>query len=117
MAEKIRTINLFITPASIKVLFSRFKGEKKDYDFSDISDLRHLLSNEKSRLLHTIKTKNPSSIYHLSKLLNRGFKSVYDDVILLKKFGFIDLKQSQKGKRESLKPLLVLDRLQIIFNI
>ena len=117
MAEKIRTINLFITPATIKVLFSRFKGEKRDYDFSSIAELRHLLSNEKSRLLNTIKTKNPTSIYHLSKLLGRGFKAVYDDVTLLERFGFLELKQSQKGNRKSLKPVLALDRLQIIFNI
>ncbi|MBI2449577.1 hypothetical protein HYV49_04745 [Candidatus Pacearchaeota archaeon] len=117
MTEKIRTINLFITPASLKVFFSRFRGEKTDYDFSSIAELRHLLSNEKARLLHTIKTKNPDSIYHLAKLLGRGFKSVYDDIMLFKRFGFIELKQSQKGNRKSLKPVIALDRLQLILNI
>ena len=50
---------------------------KKDYDFSGISALRQLLSNEKARILDVIKTKKPVSIYALAKILGRDFGMTY----------------------------------------
>ena len=96
---------------------SKLIGEKKSHDFSDIKLLRNLLSNEKSRILYAIKNKNPTSIYALAKLLGRDFKSVRDDVKVLERFGFIEFHSEKVGKRESLKPVLIADKLQIIINI
>ncbi|MBT7484312.1 hypothetical protein HN680_06065 [Candidatus Peregrinibacteria bacterium] len=96
---------------------SKLIGEKKPHDFSDIKLLRKLLSNEKSRILYTLKTKTPNSIYALAKLLGRDFKSVREDVKLLERFGFIEFHLEKTGKREALKPVLVIDKLQIIIDI
>ena len=77
---KVRQITLVNEKGTFKTLFKKFSGEKKDYDFEGLSALRNLLSNEKARILHTIKIKNPISIYNLAKILERDFKSVNDDV-------------------------------------
>jgi len=95
----------------------KFIGEKKSHDFSDIKLLRNLLSNEKARILYTLKSKSPNSIYSLAKLLGRDFKSVRDDIKVLERFGFIEFHAEKTGKRESLKPVLIINRLQIIIDI
>lgn len=96
---------------------SKLLGGEKSHNFSDIQLLRSLLSNEKARILHILKSKNPRSIYALSKLLGRDFKSVREDVGVLERFGFIEFHAEKTGRRESLKPVLIVDRLQIIIDI
>lgn len=109
MASKQKIINLYITPSSFSFLFRK----SGDYDFSEISGLRSLLSNEKSKLINLIKTKSPNSIYHLAKLAKRDFKSVQQDVQILKKFGIIDLVKQEQGNRKRLKPVLLINKIQI----
>jgi len=105
-----------ITLRESKGAFSIFKKSgtaKEDYDFSGILALRQLLSNEKARILHVIKTQNPQSIYDLAKKLGRGFKSVNDDVRLLKRFGFIELIEEKTKKRIRHRPEVVVDTVTI----
>jgi len=67
-----------ITIEQSKGTFSIFKKSgtsKKDYDFEGLSVLRQLLSNEKARLLHVIKTQSPGSIYDLAKKAWQKFQS------------------------------------------
>ena len=87
---KTKEITIIQSKGSFSI-FKKPKTAKKDYDFSNVLSLRQLLSNEKARILHTIKTDKPRSIYELAKKLNRGFKSVSDDIKLLEKFGFVKL--------------------------
>ena len=110
-----RTITLSQKQGTFTTIFQRFKGNKKQA--SDLSILRNLLSNEKARLLHTIKTKQPNSIYELAKLLGRDFKSVREDLKILEKFGFLEMIPIHKSGREKLKPMLSLEELQIIIQI
>tara|TARA_Y100000310_G_scaffold291109_1_gene318818 strand:- start:224 stop:583 length:360 start_codon:yes stop_codon:yes gene_type:complete len=110
---KIRQITLVNEKGTFKTLFKKFAGEKKDYDFEGLGALRNLLSNEKARILHTIKLMAPTSIYNLAKILDRDFKSVSVDVKLLERFGFIDLISEKTGKIERLKPVVVVDSINI----
>ena len=96
---------------------SRLIGVKKSPDFSDVQLLRNILSKEKARILHLLKTKKPKSIYELSKMLERDFKSVRKDIRILERFGFIEFHSSKTGRRKSLMPVLIVDKLQIIINI
>jgi len=103
-----------------KGAFSIFKSpdvSKKSYNFSGILALRQLLSNEKARILDVIKNENPLSIYALAKKLNRGFKSVNDDIKLLERFGFIELVEEKTKDRIRHKPVLVVDSIIIKINI
>jgi len=112
---KTRTINLSEKEGTFSTIFHRFKTKKTQT--SEIANLRQLLSNEKARLLHIIKTKQPDSIYELAKLLGRDFKAVRQDIKLLEYFGFIELISSHKQGRERLRPVVDMDRLVINVNI
>jgi len=96
---------------------SKLTGGNKKYNFSDITLLRKILSNQKAKILHTLKHENPESIYKLAKILKRDFKSVSEDLKILERFGFIEFHNNQKGKRKSLKPSLSVNQMQIILNI
>ena len=111
--SKTRIVNLYITPSAFTSIFKRLRGIKEEHDFSGIAELRSLLSNEKAKILNTIKSHKPESIYRLAKILGRDFKAVSNDISMLKKFGFIELKQESKGKRKKLKPELIIDSLQV----
>lgn len=107
-----------ITITESKGAFSILKKTgilKTDYDFSGILALRQLLSNEKARILHVIKNENPKSIYDLAKKLSRGFKSVNDDIKLLRRFGFIELVEEKTKNRTRHKPILLVDT--VIINL
>jgi predicted transcriptional regulator len=117
MAEKTRIIEIYEKGGAFSSIFRRFSGEKKDYNYSDMSLLRQLLSNEKARMLNMIKTKKPTSIYALAKMLKRDFKGVRDDIIILKKFGFVDLIKETKGGRITHKPVLTANEINIILRI
>ena len=114
--KRTRTVNLFITPTAFGSIFKRLKGDRSEFDLSGVSDLRKLLSNEKSKILNVIKTKKPDSVYKLAKLLNRDFKAVREDIKLLERFGLIELKHEHEGKRKRLKPIISIDSLQININ-
>ena len=118
MAEKKRTKTRYVDINVNKGGFvSKLIGEKQSHDFSDIKLLRNLLSNEKARILYALKSNKPKSIYALAKLLGRDFKSVRDDIKVLERLGFIEFHAEKTGKRESLKPVLVINKLQIIIDI
>jgi predicted transcriptional regulator len=109
-----------ITIKESKGAFSIFKSSeisKESYDFSGILALRQLLSNEKARILDAIKTQNPISIYDLAKKLKRGFKSVNDDVKLLKRFGFIELIEEKTKDRKRYRPVLAAETITINLKI
>ncbi len=114
MAEKSKTREITITDEGGAFnLWKRFTKTEEAYDFESLALLRRILSNERTRLLHVLKTKKPRSIYEAAKLLGRDFKSVNGDVKLLEKFGFIDVIAEKTGKRARLKPILATDSMHI----
>lgn len=120
--EKTRYIDVSISSGIMSGIFKRLswaqKGaDEEKLDFSDIAVLRHLLSNQRVRILHTIKAKNPESIYRLARILERDFKSVNNDVKFLEKFGFIDFVAEKHGKRERYKPTLAISKMNIVVSI
>lgn len=102
-------------------VFKMFGGEKKVnkevYDFDGVNSLRKLLSKEKARMIDCIKYKKPTSIYDLSKILNRPFKAVMDDIKILERFGIIELISEKVNKRTRHKPIVVIDSLTVHFKI
>ncbi len=119
MAEKTKTREITIVEegGAFTTFFKKFSSESQAYDFEGLSSLRKVLSNEKARLLHIIKTKKPSSIYALAKILKRDFKAVSSDITLLERFGFIDLISEKTGKRERLRPIIIVDSINIKIKI
>ncbi len=111
--KKVRQITIAQDSGRFTTLFKRFSGKKEDYDFEGLSALRRLISNERARMLHVIKVKNPESIYKLAKILGRDFKSVRDDVNLLARFGFVDFVHEKKGARQKMRPVIAADSITI----
>ncbi len=117
MAEKSRIIDVYEKGGTFTSVFRRFSGQKKDYNTKDLAILRQLLSNEKARLLNVIKMKEPNSLYALAKFLERDFKTVRGDVLLLKKFGFIDLIAAKSGNRITHKPVITASTINVAIRI
>lgn len=118
--EKARHVDIRLKHGAFSAFFRRFKVEGKKYgglDFSEITALRQLLSNEKARMLWTLQNKSPASIYELAKMLGRDFKSVREDVELLKEFGFVRFIRESKGRRQRLKPVINLEKLHITLSL
>jgi predicted transcriptional regulator len=113
---KNKVINIEQKEGTFSTIFKRFKKNTAQTS-SDLALLRGVLSNEKARILHVLKTKQPNSIYELAKILSRDFKAVRQDVIFLEKAGFIEMIPVHKGKRQKLKPLLVVDVVKININL
>lgn len=119
MADKLKSfdINIVDKAGTFNSFFKRISGDEEDYDFEGLAAVRKLLSNEKARILYTIKHKTPTSIYKLSKLLKRDFKSVTEDIKLLERFGIIEMIAEKTGKRERLKPVIIANSIDLHFKI
>lgn len=115
--SKTREITIVEEGGSFHPLFRKSSSDKSEFDFEGLSALRKILSNERARLLHVLKTNKPESIYSLAKILKRDFKSVNQDIKLLERFGFIDLISEKTGNRERLRPIVVIDSLHLIINL
>ena len=114
---KKRQISIVREQGAFTALLRRFSRDKEDYDLDSLKALRSLLSNEKAKILHIVKNKNPKSIYELAKNLKRDFKSVSNDVKLLERFGFVELISEKSGERERLKPILSAETISIELKI
>ena len=115
MSQKPRVREITITDdrGAFTSFFRKITGEKSDFSLKSLASLRSLLSNEKARIIHVIKTRKPKSIYDVARMLQRDFKSVSQDIKLLEEFGFIGLIKENTGGRKRLKPVAVIDVLKI----
>ena len=112
LQTKKRVLHLLPRQKGFTKRFIKNNTKKKE-----LEDLRKLFTKEKIKILYTIKNKKPSSIYELSKILNKDFKSVYENVKFLKDSGIISLKKIKNGKRESLQPIIIVDKINLMINI
>ena len=116
MVSKTREITITQSKGAFSILRKGLFSHE-DFDFEGLSALRRLLSNEKARLLHVLKTQKPGSIYLLAKKLGRNFKTVSDDIKLLERFGFITLIAEKTKNRVRHRPELVADTIVINLKI
>ena len=104
---KIREITIEQSKGTFSI-FKKVGTSKENYDFEGLSALRKLLSNEKARLLHICKTKEPA------KKLGRTFQSVNYDIKFLERFGFIDLIEEKTKIELGINLYSQLTQLQFI---
>jgi len=114
--------NIKIAIKSDPMLFSEIKqvwnslekGEKvqkhKGVYFENLDTMRKVLTEERLRILKTIKTNNPQSIYELAKLIKRDIKNTFNDVQFLAQVGLIELKKTKDG-REKTTPQVNYDQI------
>ena len=60
---------------------------------------------------------SPEDLLFLAKKLERGFKSVNDDVKLLKRFGFVDLIKERENNRDRYRPEIIVDTVTINIRV
>ena len=117
---KVRDIRISIK--SKEDLFNEVKGVWKklekgeamkrheEISLENTEAMRKILSEERLRILKTIKKEHPKSIYELAKLLKRDIKNTFDDVQFLAQMGLIELKKTREG-REKTTPKVNYDRI------
>ncbi len=90
------------------------RGEKvkkhEGISFENLEAMRKVLTEERIKILKTIKKDHPQSIYELAKMLHRDIKNTFDDVQLLAKMGLIELKKTKEG-REKTTPTVNYDKI------
>ncbi len=117
---KVRNIKISIK--SDEELFNEVKevsrklerGEKvkkhEGISFESLEAMRKVLTEERLRILKTIKKNHPQSIYELAKMLQRDIKNTFDDVQFLAQAGLIELKKTKNG-REKTTPTVNYDKI------
>lgn len=81
--------------------------------FESLDAVRRVLTDKRLALWRTIRDRKPASISELASQVDRGFKSVYRDLLLLESLGLITFKKT-KGKRGDLQsPVSLVDELQL----
>jgi len=90
------------------------RGEKvkkhEGISFKNIETMRKVLTEERLRILKTIKKEHPPSIYKLAKILKRDIINTFDDVQYLAEVGLLELKKTKEG-REKITPLVNYDKI------
>lgn len=82
--------------------------------FESLDAVRAVLTDKRLELWKMIRDRKPDSISTLSKMVDRGFKSVYRDLLLLQSLGLITFKKA-KGKRGDLQsPVSLVDELRLL---
>ena len=85
----------------------KFVGEY----FESLDAVRTVLTEKRLELWRAIRDKKPESISILAAIVQRGYKSVCRDLILLENIGLVSLKKT-KGKRGYLQlPVSLVDEL------
>ena len=96
------------------------KGEKvkkhEGISFGSIDDMRKVLTEERLRILKTIKKEHPQSIYELAKMIHRDIKNTFDDVQFLAQAGLVELKKTKDG-REKTTPLVNYNRILLEIQV
>ena len=82
-------------------------AEKGALYFPNLKEMRRVLTEKRLKLLRTIKHKKPSSVYELSRILNRDLKNVLQDVAYLADLGIVKVEET-KGKKV---PSVAYDRI------
>lgn len=81
------------------------KGQKvkkhEGISFENLEAMRKVLTEERLRILKTIKKEHPQSIYELAKMLHRDIKNTFDDVQFLAQAGLIELKKTKNGREKT----------------
>jgi len=80
--------------------------------FESLKTMRKFITDERLRILKSIKKNKPESIYALAKLLRRDTKNVSDDVHYLSELGLIEIKKTKDGRQKT-KPVVEYEKILV----
>jgi predicted transcriptional regulator len=87
-----------------------------DINFTSYEAMRKIITPRRLELLHTIKEKNPRSVYELARLLGRDLRNVNDDLALLTNIGLVELQGTTTG-RKKVVPRVTIDKIQVEITV
>lgn len=80
-------------------------GEKvkkhEGISFESLDAMRKVLTEERLRILKTIRKEHPQSVYQLAKILHRDIKNTFNDVQFLEQAGLVELKKTKDGREKT----------------
>lgn len=89
-------------------------GEKvkkhEGISFDSIDSMRKVLTEERLRILRTVRKERPALVYELAKKLNQDIKNTFNDVQFLAQADLLELKKTKVG-REKNTPLVNYDKI------
>lgn len=91
--------------------------EDKIIYVESIDAARKLMTNERMRLLRTVKKQKPDSIYSLAKMLGKNFKTVSVDTNMLRDIGVIKFEYHQVGLRNLIRPVVGASKIQVEWSV
>ncbi|MDO9351905.1 MAG: ArsR family transcriptional regulator [Deltaproteobacteria bacterium] len=95
----------------VKKIESGEKVKKREgVSFDSIDSMRKVLTEERLRVLRTVRKERPASVYELAKKLKRDIKNTFNDVQFLAQAGLLEIKKTKVG-REKNTPLVNYDKI------
>jgi predicted transcriptional regulator len=88
-------------------------SEKKAIYFSNLKEIRKVLTEKRLELLKTVKDKKPASVYELAKIVNRDIKNVLQDLSYLQELGLVEISETKDRK----VPRVTYDRIDFEVTI
>lgn len=101
--------------SDIKAVWGKLEACEKvkkheSISFESLDAMRKVLTEERLRILKTIKKEHPKSIYELAKMIHRDIKNTFNDVQFLSEAGLIYLEKTKDG-REKTTPHVNYDKI------
>jgi predicted transcriptional regulator len=84
--------------------------------FENVEKLRQMLTEKRLDLLSAILQHRPVSVHQLAELVQRDYKNVSTDVMLLAQLGLVSL-EAQGGKGRAQAPIVPYDEIQLTINL
>jgi predicted transcriptional regulator len=81
--------------------------------FESLDAVRRVLTDKRLGLWRTIRDRRPESISELAGMVDRGFRSVYRDLLLLESLGLITFKKTKGTRGDLQSPVSLVDELQL----
>ncbi|MBI5026339.1 MAG: HTH domain-containing protein [Nitrospirae bacterium] len=66
--------------------------------FSNLKEMRKVLTERRLELLKAIKDKKPVSVYELAKMVGRDIKNVLQDIAYLQELGLVEITETKDKK-------------------
>lgn len=87
-----------------------------ELSFPTIETMRKFLTPQRMRLLQAIKHQHPTSVYELSKMVERDLKSVNTDLEVLSNLDLVSLDKIKDG-RQRVVPHVDFDKINVEIEI
>jgi|SRR5271165_4528161 len=86
---------------------------RDEVGFTSIEATRNFLTRKRLALMRTIRTRHPSSLYELAKMVSRDFKNVQEDIRILERHGLVRIAKERRGKRKVKVPQVLFQEIAL----